>query len=104
MKRIETVQEALAAANQALDIVMAIQAAKIRVIVADDAIDVSLACARSDLAFLSRALESKQTRSTHTDQRCPGGIDGFVCCPDCAHPNRTRCSGCSDLAPLENGK
>ena len=59
MKRIETTQEALSAANEALDIVKAIQAAKIRGIVADDAIDVSLASARSDLEFVSRRLESE---------------------------------------------
>ncbi len=59
MKRIENAQEALAAANQALDIIKAIQAAKIRGIVADEAIDVSLASARSDLEFVSRKLESE---------------------------------------------
>lgn len=59
MKRIETTQEALAAANQALDLIKAIQAAKIRGVVADDALDVSLASARSDLEFVSRRLESE---------------------------------------------
>lgn len=53
MKRIETTQEALAAANEALDLIKAIQAAKIRVVAADS-VDISLAAARSDLEFVCR--------------------------------------------------
>lgn len=81
MKRIETVQEALAAANQALDLVKAIQAAKIRGIVVDEAIDVSFASARADLEFVCHSLAKLPSEGcSHSSE------DGARYCQKCGVP------------------
>lgn len=83
MKRIETTQEALAAANEALDFIKAIQAAKIQVVAADS-VDISLAAARSDLEFVCRLFALSAT----PPERCPhhSPEDGSRYCRKCGVP------------------
>lgn len=82
MKRIETKVDAFVAASAALDLIRAIQSSGINF--DNEAVDVSLATARSDLEFVCKLFAPPST----SPERCPDHSteDGSRYCRKCGAP------------------